>query len=381
MKNIFFVLLLLAISSGVALSVAAREEISSASILATFEFSGKVTTDVLLPTVIELPISDPSFQRGSFALFEEATQTFQPVIFGERARKNPLTLSIAADQNTIGNISALVDGKADFAEFPISTEAENNSVTLDLTTNRQVTISGFQLELEPFVALPKTVEVSAVDASGVARIILAKTSLLDRSIRFPQSTGDHYRIRFEYAQPLRIREITFFNEEAPQLEGRYLRFLARPGEQYRLYFSADRGVSVPTGEPSNLSDNRDVKRIGELRTEKNVLFVPADADSDGVRDTLDNCVQTNNADQRDENSNGRGDVCDDYDKDGLINSRDNCPAHPNRDQRDTDGDSKGDVCDGEESRITESRPWLPWAAMGIGVIVIVGLFVATAKRK
>jgi len=107
----------------------------------------------------------------------------------------------------------------------------------------------------------------------------------------------------------------------------------------------------------------------------------ADVDKDGVADKLDNCVADANADQRDENSNGRGDVCDDYDKDGVKNGKDNCSANPNRDQKDTDGDGKGDVCDGVESRITESNPWLPWAAMGFGVLVVIGLFMATVRGR
>jgi hypothetical protein len=244
-----------------------------------------------------------------------------------------------------------------------------------------VTASGFLLELEPFVALPKTAEASVIDEVGAEHILLAKTALSSQAIRFPKTTSGHYRIRFEYGQPLRIREISFFNEEALQIEGRYVRFLARPGEQYSIYFSADRNVRVSTGEQSNLSDDRDVKRISGMKTENNTLFVPADVDGDGVRDTLDNCVNDNNTDQKDENRNGRGDVCDDYDKDGIGNGKDNCPAHPNRNQQDTDGDGEGDVCDGEESRITESQPWLPWVAMSMGVLVVVGLFMATVRGQ
>lgn len=35
----------------------------------------------------------------------------------------------------------------------------------------------------------------------------------------------------------------------------------------------------------------------------------------------------------------------DYDGDGLVNARDNCAARPNADQKDSDGDGLGDVCD------------------------------------
>jgi hypothetical protein len=58
-----------------------------------------------------------------------------------------------------------------------------------------------------------------------------------------------------------------------------------------------------------------------------------DADGDGIPDTLDNCPQTSNPDQRNFDGDGVGDACD------------NCPNVPNPDQRDRDGDGKGDACD------------------------------------
>lgn len=60
---------------------------------------------------------------------------------------------------------------------------------------------------------------------------------------------------------------------------------------------------------------------------------PADADSDGVPDYLDNCPDTPNENQADGDDDGFGDVCD------------NCPTVENADQDDTDGDDVGDVCD------------------------------------
>ncbi len=48
-----------------------------------------------------------------------------------------------------------------------------------------------------------------------------------------------------------------------------------------------------------------------------------DADGDGVPDTLDNCIQVANADQRDTNSDGYGNMCDgDLNNDGRTNTID-----------------------------------------------------------
>ena len=104
----------------------------------------------------------------------------------------------------------------------------------------------------------------------------------------------------------------------------------------------------------------------------------ADADGDGILDTVDNCPNTPNPDQADTNGDGVGDACsinasawyctqddecptnvplcldnicrastattDDLDGDGVLNSSDNCRDVPNPSQEDTNGDGVGDAC-------------------------------------
>lgn len=72
----------------------------------------------------------------------------------------------------------------------------------------------------------------------------------------------------------------------------------------------------------------------------------SDSDDDGVEDSLDNCPQKSNPDQRDTDEDRLGDVCDiDMDNDGIVNRFDNCRRIPNLDQRDIDADQIGDACD------------------------------------
>lgn len=54
-----------------------------------------------------------------------------------------------------------------------------------------------------------------------------------------------------------------------------------------------------------------------------VLFVVQDSDGDGVNDDEDNCSQAANANQRDSNGDGFGNVCDaDLNNDGIVNQAD-----------------------------------------------------------
>ncbi len=70
-----------------------------------------------------------------------------------------------------------------------------------------------------------------------------------------------------------------------------------------------------------------------------------DVDSDGIRDTEDNCPYVRNPGQSDRDSDGAGDACDnDMDGDGVLNENDNCPVVSNADQADTDNDGYGDAC-------------------------------------
>lgn len=352
--------------------------------LSVFEQMLSVATPVLIPTVVDIPVSDPAFRVHDAVVYEETTKQFQPYLYRETQTFSRAQAIVSTNSRlSMGTATSLVDGNGDtLAEFPAEEES-SSIVELMVTFSRPVSLSGLTLSLDRYVALPQSVAVSVPSADGVStpRILLAQSSLSGTSVRFPKLTTSSLILRLWYGQPLRIREINFLEEDIPSMSESSVRFLARPGERYTLYAYSDGGYIAPVGESANLSDNTDVKRLFGGKMIANPLYRPADSDGDGVIDRKDNCVGLANGDQHDENRNGRGDVCDDYDRDGVMNSQDNCPAHPNRMQGDTDRDGQGDTCDSEESRITEKYAWMPWVAIGLGIVVVGGLFVSVWKRS
>ena len=69
-----------------------------------------------------------------------------------------------------------------------------------------------------------------------------------------------------------------------------------------------RGLSVLTGGRLNLA---------------NTLVPPMDTDGDGVPDSTDNCILVSNANQRDTNNDGYGNLCDaDLNNNGMVNTTD-----------------------------------------------------------
>ncbi len=228
------------------------------------------------------------------------------------------------------------------------------------------------------VALPVCAEIKAL-VDGQEKIIVSKKKMSASIIPFPETSSSQWVIHFYYSQLLCISEMKLEQTNTSAFSNWSIRFLAQPGHSYRIYFSSDRMIEIPSGEAGNFEKAKNVLLIPETKYEKNPDYTPADTDGDGVPDIKDNCVDIKNPAQVDFNKDGRGDACDDSDYDGVVNSKDNCPDVPNFSQEDTDGDGIGDACDREESRLTEKYKWLLWISIGSVLIVLIALSILVVK--
>ncbi len=330
-----------------------------------------------VPTVIELAVPNNGLERYDFLVFDKTIKSFEPsllLIDGGMPLFN-ISITDVNINSLIPNPQNIVDNNENsYAELPIFDD-KIGSASIKIESETSIEASSLFFLLDNNVALPKTI---SIKTGSDLKTVLATTDFLSQTVHFPKTIASKWIIDITYGQPLRITELRL-GAMSDQIKTSKLRFLAQPDHDYGVYLDPDRRVNIVTGERANLNDNTDVLKVGTGPLGENLAYVIADTDGDNVPDIIDNCVAISNTDQIDINNNGRGDVCDDFDKDGVINSLDNCPDLPNYNQKDTDGDKIGDICDNEEGRITEKYKWLPWVGMGFAALVVIGLFVITAR--
>lgn len=336
-------------------------------------------SDFAVPTVVAVDLED--VQSYGVVVLEKESRSAQPWTNIREYASLGTNYEVVDSSSLIGEEDALVDGDFETsAEFDL--DADEGHAFAIIEGEEAITSNSVQIFLDNFVALPHEVSVMVME-NGEWRTILAKSKQYSTTYSFPEVTAKKWRIDFWHSQPLRLRELILLDkdDEIAAVSERIV-WLARPGEEYLIYINAEAKFHIAVSErPDLLKDDEEIVLLQTGEKKENPGFIEPDVDEDGVADLRDNCVNIANRDQSDLDDNGLGDACEDHDRDGVINSKDNCPDHPNSRQLDTDEDGLGDVCDGEESRLTERLPWLPWVAMGIVVLLIAGIFVGTLKRK
>jgi len=334
---------------------------------------------IAVPTVVEVPFVGEQTLRNNFLVVDDNTGTAQPWSFGALYEKTPVPLTVSSVGT--GYPYAMIDENSEtYTDYQLPSE-RSGTAQIVIAGAQPIASSELTFELARNVALPSSIEIRTRDTSGVEKIVVARKKMSSTRVVFPKTLSSEWIIDLTYSQPLRINEIRLRQDDVEQKVKKMLRFLAQPGSTYSVYYNPDRQVAVQVGELADLRGDKGVLVLPQVSGEQNVLYAPADVDSDGVVDVLDNCVTNPNPEQVDVDGNGRGDVCDDFDRDGILNVNDNCPDLPNRYQRDEDGDGIGDECDLEESRFTEQHKWIPWAGMGIAAIVLIVLFTLVATKR
>jgi hypothetical protein len=331
---------------------------------------------VSIPTVFEFGLPDDI--PDNIYLFNRTTATATPYLTRRETVTAPLPQTIT---DSVGRtLPALTDDDlATFEAFPLPGSGYGE-VTLSVSTPAPLVTSRLSFRLAPNVTTPRTIGITAVNDDGSSTVVLAPTAVSGSTeVYFPATTASEFLVTFTFTQPLRLTTFAFLEDKPASVTRTFVRFLAQPKEEFEVYLDPDRAVAITTSERPDLRRDEGVVTITPGLPYTNPGYLSADIDGDTIPNTEDNCPHVPNYDQRDDDGNGIGDVCDDHDRDGIEAYADNCPNHPNRDQRDEDGDGIGDACDDAESRFTEKNAWIPWAGMAMTAFVLVGLFALTLR--
>ncbi|MES3004680.1 MAG: thrombospondin type 3 repeat-containing protein [Patescibacteria group bacterium] len=354
-----------------------RETLNS-QLFSSYKSVGKVPViNITVPTIVEVDFNDVDLYSNYFGVYNETTKSFVPSRLMNTDNSRTAVRS-ALDTRTNANLSPLFDNNlSTMSDFYLNGDA--GIAEIIITFDKPITSDSLTLSLANNVALPSYVTIK-INKNGGEVTVINKIVPTSRVVTFPTNTATTWIIELNYAQPLRISEISL-NDYNNQATKNSLRFLALPNNTYSIYGNPEYYVSnyADSLEAPNYNA-RDIKKVGTVQFSTNPSFVLSDIDMDKIPDINDNCVHEYNADQEDKNSNDRGDACDDFDADGRMNIRDNCPNEPNSDQRDTDGDGVGDACDSAESRPTEKYPIIVWIGIGFAALVFVGLLFVVGNR-
>lgn len=342
--------------------------------LQAFQHYFDVSPVVEVPTVVELPV-EPSQSTPQFYVID--TLTGNPLASFVKTASVPKFPVITT---ATPGAEKLIDRNQNTSYELYFSGAEARS-TLTLETPENPSFSALLIALEKNSALPIRAEIRTTLPNGEEKYVFADAPIAGSHLPFPEQSGIRWNITFTYTQPVRVTELTLQENRPSYANQSFLRFLAQPGQHYRIYSRPDRPIALPSLASGNLSLDAGIKQLALPMANPNPLYTPSDQDKDGITDHSDNCPRLSNPRQEDLNRNQIGDECEDFDRDGLLNTTDNCPNLPNADQRDTDGDRIGDSCDTFENRITERNPWLPWAGIGIAALVLIVLYTVMAREK
>lgn len=409
-KNNFKIIISLALSL-IFISTTSKGEAAttSESKLSVFPYMREINfMHNLVPTTYEIQYDD-DIKMGTFAIFDKTNKKIVPyqIINKSNTETIPRINAIAnglnvggtfTDNNSSTNVDFYPTGEIipQQATSKVSFSAgPNGSVNIVTESGAKVTLTKSEIELNsnvPIKASSILFQYDSMSNTFYSYTIEAKINGAWNNIytdkndspniaTFPEITSDSWRIRFEYNRMIRLSEIQFKKSGVQGSIPSSIRFLGLPDTSYVLYYGGSVGV-IADGEVGDFTNVKSVAHPTSYGPRIEVSgFISKDTDSDSIPDITDNCVNVPNSDQLDIDTNGIGDICEDWDLDHTANNIDNCPKVYNPDQKDIDHDGIGDACDSVESRLTESKPWIPWVGIAFAALVIIVLSVFTEKKK
>jgi hypothetical protein len=327
-----------------------------------------VVPKISIPTVVSIPYNFGFGSAAYAALEQKGAELFVPFIYNYTQVEGP---QFSATVGGAYTNNALTDADSNTSyDLPYSEGEQSVEIVISTQGNVEVESNGIQIDLAAYSAAPTHSSVGVISSAG-EKTVRAYEAYPYGGLRFPAERAHTWKVTLWYSQPVRVSGVTVLPQTSgTRIDG--ITFLAQPGGEYTLYTGADLQDARYTSEAPQLSGAKAIQgSVGVATT--NPLYTPADTDGDSVVDARDNCRGIANAGQEDIDSNGVGDACDDFDRDGYVNVQDNCPLITNRDQRDTDADKIGDACDEGESRLTEQYKWLPWAGIGLVILVLIAM--------
>lgn len=310
---------------------------------------------VAQPTVVELK-DVPS----SYGYMIVNSDGYSVSIVQKRNAMFIAPLEVTACTSVCASAPTLADNTDSTFDFPLQSAGESKG-KISIVYAEPLVTNSIVFDATRDSYLPKTFMLF-IDGKRILN------SASGNRVLFPEMSAKSIEVQFTYTQPIRFTEV---GVGAAFKESQSIRFVYQPGETYTLYTDATAGIPVQPKPSIDLFQKTNFQSIKAITSAANPAFREPDVDNDGISDSRDNCPYVSNPDQKDGDSNGTGDMCDDYDFDGVATHRDNCPKDANADQQDTDRDAVGDVCDDVESRFTEKYPWLPWVVLGLVVLAIV----------
>jgi Thrombospondin type 3 repeat len=246
--------------------------------------------------------------------------------------------------------------------------ASKGTTTIKIKFDKAYPASSFVYGYPEGAELPDRIGMNA-RVDGTMKQVAYPEQLQNNVGHFPRVNSAEWEIVFIHSKPLFVSLPSVPSLDVVQEY--IIGFMHEPKHAYRIFLAGNRlpyeYATLPApqwpGQPS----------IAQPFSEavSNPQFVAVDSDSDGISDVEDNCAQNYNPDQKDEDSNRVGDMCDDVDGDSVPNVRDNCPYVYNADQTDTDQDTVGNACDHSDDRLGEKYPWLAWAGIAFAAISLI----------